>query len=71
MPIHKFGWTAKSIRPSRPPVAVLWTPFSDMKYPSEQEHSFKWKVFAQENLKLSPSEAKTITLQFGVKLSTG
>ena len=71
MPVHKFGWTAKSIRPSKQQVAILWEPFDDLKYPSEQKHNFKWKVFAQENLELTKGEIKTITLQFGVKLSTG
>ena len=68
---HKFGWSAKSIRPSRQPVAVIWLPFEDLEYLAQQEHTYKWKVFAQEDLKLTPNEAKTIKLQFCVKLSTG
>jgi hypothetical protein len=65
MPIHKF--IRKRPRASaKPPVAVVWHPYENLEHPSVQLQEFKWQVYAQENINITPQGNKTLTLQFGV-----
>jgi hypothetical protein len=68
-PVHKF--IRKRAPPSKPPVAVLWYPAEDLEYPAQRISDYKWKIFAQENLTISPHSTKTIVLQFGVDIQIG
>jgi hypothetical protein len=67
--IHKF--IRRPAPPSKPPVAVLWYPAEDLEYPAQRISDYKWKIFAQENLTITPHSTKTIVLQFGVDMQIG
>ena len=70
--LNKFGWTPKHLRkPERPPVAVLFEPFSDLKFPHEKQHAYKLKILLQDNLTIEAHSSKVITLQCGVRFSIG
>ena len=70
MPIHKF--IRKYPRaPRRPPVAVVWHPHDNLKYPSVQLEEFKWQIFAQLDKILEPHTSMTLQLCFGVEISMG
>ena len=68
MNIHKFIRKYQT-PPSRPPVAVVWYLAEDLKYPAERTDDFKWKIYAQQNLTITPHSTKTIELKFGVEIS--
>ena len=70
MNIHKFIRKYPT-PPSRPPVAVVWYPAEDLKYPAERIDDFKWKIYAQQNLTITPHSTKTIELKFCVEISLG
>jgi hypothetical protein len=70
MPVHKFIHNYPQ-PPSEPPVAVLWYPAEDVKYPAERNHTLKWKIFAQEDILVQSHNAASIELRFGVELSFG
>jgi hypothetical protein len=78
MPVHKFihkypqpNANTQFIHkyPSVPPVAVLWYPAEDVKYPAERDHTLKWKIFAQEDIIVQSHNVASIELRFGVELS--
>jgi hypothetical protein len=66
MPVHKFSHKYPQ-PPSVPPVAVLWYPTAEVKYPAERDHTLKWKMFAQEDIIVQLHNE----LRFGVELSFG
>jgi hypothetical protein len=68
-PIHKF--IRRPPAPSKPPLAVLWYPAENLEYPAQRISDYKWKIFAQENLTITPHSTKTIVLQFGVDIQIG
>jgi hypothetical protein len=57
--IHKYPQP-----PFERPVAVLWYPAEDVKYPAERDHSLKWKIFAQEDMIVQLHYVVTIELRF-------
>ena len=67
MHIHKFIHKYPQ-PPSTPPVAVLWYPFEDVKYPAERDHTLKWKIFAQEDITVPSHNVASIELKFGVEM---
>lgn len=67
--ISKFGWSPR--RPATPPIAVLFHPFADLKFPHQKENQNKCVIFLQEDIILQPNTSKIITLQMGVQLSFG
>jgi hypothetical protein len=70
MPVHKFIHKYPQ-PPSTPPVAVLWYPSEDVKYPAERDHTYKWKIFAQEDIIVQLHNIASIELKFGVEMSFG
>jgi hypothetical protein len=70
MPVHKFIHKYPQ-PPSTPPVAVLWYPAEDVKYPAERDHTLKWKIFAQEDIIVQSHNVASIELKFGVEMSFG
>jgi dUTPase len=70
MPVHKFIHKYPQ-PPSTPPVAVLWYPSEDVKYPAERDHTHKWKIFAQEDMSVQSHNVSSIELKFGVEMSFG
>jgi hypothetical protein len=70
MPVHKFIHEYPQ-PPSAPPVAVLWYPSEDVKYPSERDHTHKWKIFAQEDIIVQSHIVTSIEIKFGVEMQIG
>jgi hypothetical protein len=70
MPVHKFMHKYPQ-PPFVPPVAVLWYPAEDVKYPAERDHTLKWKIIAQEDIIVQSHNVASIELRFGVELETG
>jgi hypothetical protein len=70
MHIHKFIHKYPQPPPT-PPVAVLWYPSEDAKYPAERDHTHNWKIFAQEDIIVQSHNVASIELEFGVEMSFG
>ncbi len=70
MPVHKFGTKPESlIRPSQP-LTVHWMP-EEVQYMPIKLSPSTWEIFAQENLVIARGEAKTVSLHFGVQMTSG
>jgi hypothetical protein len=70
MPVHKFSHKYPQ-PPSVLPVAVLWYPAEDVKYPAERDHTLKWKKVAREDIIVQSHNVASIELRFGVEFSFG
>jgi hypothetical protein len=70
MPVHTFIHKYPQ-PPSAPPVAVLWYPAEDVKYPAKRDHTHKWKIHAQEDIIVQSHNVTGIELKFGVETQIG
>jgi hypothetical protein len=65
MLIHKFIHKYPQ-PPAVPLMDVLWCPAEDVKYPTERDHSRKWKILVQEDITIK--KIMGIELKFGVEV---
>jgi hypothetical protein len=42
-----------------------------VKYPAERDHTYKWKIFAQEDISVQSHNVASLELKFGVEMSFG
>jgi hypothetical protein len=68
MPIHKFIRKQPRV-PTKPPVAVVWHPYENLEHPSIQLDEFKWLVYSQEDITITPHNNNMLALKLGVNLS--
>ena len=67
MNIHKFNVKPKTNLSK----TIHWQPLREVKYPAKKINSVTWEIFSQENIKLKPSESKTLQLGLGYIMSEG
>jgi len=70
MSVHKFRTKPVSIKCLTQPLNVHWMP-KEVLYMPVKLSPTAWEIFVQEKLVIASGESKTVSLHFGVQMTSG